>query len=271
MENMPTQELEELRYISYESQDAIGYITLNRPDKRNALSYDVVAELKQAFEVAEDDEHCKVIVLRAVGDVFCAGTDLASIQEQALQGVGYPDHLSDSAHLMQLFHQIYTLKKIVIGQVQGHALAGGCGLATICDFAFTVPDAQFGYTEVKLGLLPAIVSVFLVRKIGEARTKQLLLTGDVISAQLAADFGLVNFLVPKEELADNVYRFARRLCVENSGQSMEITKEMLARLPDMALEDSLRYAAQLNAEARSSNDCRRGVEAFLNKEKIAWD
>jgi methylglutaconyl-CoA hydratase len=269
MENMPTQELEELRYISYESRDAIGYITLNRPEKRNALSYDVVAELKQAFEIAEDDETCKVIVLRAAGDVFCAGSDLASIQE--LQSSGYTDNLSDSAHVMQLFHQIYTLKKVVIGQIQGHALAGGCGLATICDFVFTVPDAKFGYTEVKLGLLPAIVSVFLVRKIGEARTKQLLLTGDVISAQAAADFGLVNFLVPKEALVDNVYRFARRLCAENSAQSMEITKEMLARLPDMHLEDSLRYAAQLNAEVRNSIDCRRGIAAFLNKEKITWD
>ncbi|HEX8349665.1 MAG TPA: enoyl-CoA hydratase/isomerase family protein, partial [Hymenobacter sp.] len=137
MENMPTQELEELRYISYESRDAIGYITLNRPEKRNALSYDVVAELKQAFEIAEDDETCKVIVLRAAGDVFCAGSDLASIQE--LQSSGYTDNLSDSAHVMQLFHQIYTLKKVVIGQIQGHALAGGCGLATICDFVFTVP------------------------------------------------------------------------------------------------------------------------------------
>ncbi|UOQ74741.1 enoyl-CoA hydratase/isomerase family protein [Hymenobacter cellulosilyticus] len=269
MDNMPTQELEALRYIRYETRDAIGYITLNRPDKRNALSYDVVSELKEAFEFAEEDESCKVIVLRAEGSAFCAGADLGYIQE--LQGFGYTDNLADSTHLMQLFHQIYTLKKVVIGQVQGHALAGGCGLATICDFAFAVPEAKFGYTEVKIGFLPAIVSVFLVRKIGEARTKQLLLTGDVISAQAAADFGLVNFLVSKEELAEKVYEFARRLCVENSGQSMELTKEMLARIPEMALEDSLRYAAQMNAEARGSLDCRRGIAAFLSKEKITWD
>ncbi|MCC2548685.1 enoyl-CoA hydratase/isomerase family protein [Hymenobacter sp. BT175] len=268
MDNMPTQELEALRYIRYECRDAVGYVTLDRPDKRNALSYDMVSELKQAFEFAENDEGCKVLVLRAEGAAFCAGADLAYIQE--LQGYGYTDNLADSTHLMQLFHQIYTLKKVVIAQVQGHALAGGCGLATICDFAFAVPEAKFGYTEVKIGFLPAIVSIFLLRKIGEARTKQLLLTGDIITAQQAADFGLVNQLVPKEELADTVYQFARRLCTENSGQSMEVTKEMLARVPEMPLEESLRYAAHMNAEARGSLDCRRGIAAFLSKEKISW-
>ncbi|QJX49247.1 enoyl-CoA hydratase/isomerase family protein [Hymenobacter taeanensis] len=269
MDNMPTQELEDLRYIRYEAQNSIGYITLNRPDKRNALNAEVVTELKQAFEFAEEDETCKVIVLRAEGDVFCAGADLAYIQE--LQGFGYTDNLADSTHLMQLFHQIYTLNKVVVAEIQGHALAGGCGLATICDFAFAAPEARFGYTEVKIGFLPAIVSVFLLRKIGEARTKQLLLTGDIISAHMAQEFGLINYLVPREELSSKVYQFARRLCVENSAQSMELTKEMLARIPEMPLEESLRYTAQLNAEARGTLDCRRGIAAFLSKEKITWD
>ncbi|ALW86509.1 methylglutaconyl-CoA hydratase [Hymenobacter sedentarius] len=268
MENLLTPELEALRYIRYDVQDRIGYITLNRPDKRNALNADVVTELKQAFDFAENDEAVKVIVLRADGDVFCAGADLAYIQD--LQGYGYTDNLEDSTHLMQLFHQIYTLKKVVIGQVQGHALAGGCGLAAICDLTFAVPEAKFGYTEVKIGFLPAIVSVFLVRKIGEARTKQLLLSGDAISAQLALDMGLITFLASKEELAGTVSAYARRLCRENSGQSMEVTKEMLARLPEMDLEEGLRYAAQRNAEARGSEDCRQGINAFLRKEKISW-
>jgi methylglutaconyl-CoA hydratase len=269
MEDMATQELEALQYIRYEANDAIGYITLNRPEKRNALSSELVSELKQAFEYAENDATCKVVVLRAEGPAFCAGADLAYIQE--LQGFGYNDNLADSTHLMQLFHQIYTLKKIVIAQVQGHALAGGCGLATVCDFSFAVPEAKFGYTEVKIGFLPAIVSVFLLRKIGEARTKQLLLTGDVFSAEKAIGYGLINEIVPAAELASHVYRFARRLCVENSGQSMEVTKEMIARLPELPLEEGLRYAARLNAEARGSEDCRRGISAFLNKEKITWN
>lgn len=268
MENLLTPELEALRYIRYACENRVGYVTLNRPDKRNALNADVVTELKQAFEYAENDADCKVIVLRAAGDVFCAGADLGYIQE--LQNFGYTDNLEDSTHLMQLFHQIYTLKKVVIGQVQGHALAGGCGLAAICDISFAVPEAKFGYTEVKIGFLPAIVSVFLIRKIGEARTKQLLLSGDVVSAQTALDMGLITFLSTREELAATVRAYAERLCRENSGQSMEVTKEMLARLPEMPLEDGLRYAAQSNAEARGSEDCRRGIAAFLNKEKIGW-
>ena len=268
MENLLTPELEALRYIRYETEDRIGYITLNRPDKRNALNSDVVSELKQAFDFAENDDECKVIVLRAAGEVFCAGADLGYIQE--LQGFGYTDNLDDSTHLMQLFHQIYTLKKVVIGQVQGHALAGGCGLAAICDITFAVPEAKFGYTEVKIGFLPAIVSVFLLRKIGEARTKQLLLSGDVVPAQTALDMGLITFLAPREALADDVRCYAQRLCRENSAQSMEVTKEMLASLPEMDLEEGLRYAARRNAEARGSDDCRRGIAAFLNKEKLSW-
>ncbi|UOR03825.1 enoyl-CoA hydratase-related protein [Hymenobacter aerilatus] len=269
MDTILTEELEALRYIQYECREAIGYITLNRPEKRNALSAEMVTELKLAFDTAEEDENCKVIVLRAAGNVFCAGADLAYIQE--LQGFGYTDNLADSTHLMQLFHQIYTLNKVVIAQVQGHALAGGCGLVTVCDFAFAVPEARFGYTEVKIGFLPAIVSVFLLRKVGESHAKQLLLTGDAISAARAQEVGLVSFLAPAQELDEQVEQFARRLCVENSAQSMEMTKEMLSRLPEMPLEDSLRYVAQLNAEARGSLDCRRGIAAFLNREKINWE
>ena len=261
-------ELDILRFLQYEVQDRLAYITLNRPAKRNALSANVVTELKQAFEQAEADDKVKVIILRAAGDVFCAGADLKYLQE--LQDNTYQENLADSTHLMQLFHQIYTLKKLVIGQVQGHALAGGCGLAALCDITFAVPEAKFGYTEVKIGFLPAVVSVFLLRRIGEARTKQLLLSGDVITAQQALDYGLITFITERDQLADAVRTYALRLAHENSGHSIEITKEILARLPELALEDGLRYAAERNAATRASDDCRRGIAAFLNKEKIDW-
>ena len=268
MENLLTPELEDLRYIRYDCDDRIGYITIHRPDKRNALNDEVISELKLAFEHAEEDEECKVLVLRASGEAFCAGADIGYLQE--LQSYGYTENLEDSMNLMQLFHQIYTLKKVVIAQVQGHAVAGGCALAAICDIAFAVPEARFGYTEVKIGFLPAIVSVFLLRKLGEARTKQLLLSGDLVAAETARELGLITYVVPADELAEQVRAYAQRLCHENSGQSMEITKEVLARLPELPLEDALRYAAQRNAEVRATADCRRGIAAFLNKEKIDW-
>ncbi|MBF8963075.1 enoyl-CoA hydratase/isomerase family protein [Pontibacter sp. FD36] len=257
-----------LDFVHYEVKERVGYITLARSEKRNALNAEMVSELKRAFTAAEDDETCKVIVLRAEGKVFCAGADLEYLQR--LQQYDYHDNLADSTHLMELFRLIYTLKKVVIAQVHGHAIAGGCGLAAICDFTFAVPEAKFGYTEVKIGFIPAIVKVFLLRKIGEARAKQLLLTGDLITAEEAQHFGLLNYVVPANELEERVFSFAQKLCKENSRQSMEVTKEMIARVQEMSLEDGLQYAAEMNAVARGSEDCQRGIAAFLNKEELTW-
>ncbi len=254
--------------IEYETKDRVAYITLNRPEKRNALNYEVVTELKNAFEQAEADDACKIVVLRANGAVFCAGADLEYLQQ--LQANTYQENLEDSTHLMQLFYQIYTLKKVVIGQIHGHAIAGGCGLATICDFSFTVPEAKFGYTEVKIGFIPAIVKVFLLRKIGEAKAKQLLLTGDLISAEEAQQIGLINYLVAAEELENRVFEFAQKLCRENSQQSMELTKEMIANVQSKSLKKGLSYAAEMNANARNSVDCKKGIASFLSKEKLTW-
>lgn len=263
-----TLETPTMEFVQYEVKERVAYITLARAEKRNALNYEVVLELKRAFAKAEDDEACKVVVLRAEGKVFCAGADLEYLQR--LQNNDYHENLVDSTHLMELFRLIYTLKKVVIAQIHGHAIAGGCGLAAICDFSFTVPEAKFGYTEVKIGFIPAIVKVFLLRKIGEARAKQLLLTGDLISAEEAERYGLINYVVPAAELEEQVFAFAQKLCNENSRQSMEVTKEMIARVQAMGLEEGLQYAAEMNAVARGSEDCQRGIAAFLNKEPVNW-
>ncbi|WP_225986802.1 enoyl-CoA hydratase/isomerase family protein [Rufibacter sp. LB8] len=266
--NTSTEETLALTYILYECVDRVAYITLNRPEKRNALNAEVVTELKKAFDFAENDEACKVIVLRANGAVFCAGADLEYLQQ--LQHNSFQENLEDSTHLMQLFYQIYTLKKVVIAQVHGHAIAGGSGLATVCDFTYAVPGARFGYTEVKIGFLPAIVKIFLLRKIGEARAKELLLTGDLISAVRAKEIGLVNDVIPDEDLATTVRQLAERLCTQNSGQSMEVTKEMIAMVQEMPLKDALNYAAERNALARATEDCQRGIQSFLDKQPLSW-
>ncbi|WP_161891522.1 enoyl-CoA hydratase/isomerase family protein [Pontibacter russatus] len=257
-----------MEFVHYEVNERVGYITLARAEKRNALNQEVVSQLKRAFATAEDDEACKVIVLRAEGSVFCAGADLEYIQR--LQQNNYHENLLDSTHLMELFRLIYTLKKVVIAQVHGHAIAGGCGLAAVCDFSFAVPEARFGYTEVKVGFIPAIVTVFLLRKLGEARARQLLLTGDLVPAEEAERYGLINYVVPAAELETRVFAFARKLCTENSRQSVEVTKEMIARVQGMGLEEGLQYAAEMNAVARGSEDCQRGIAAFLNKEPLTW-
>ncbi|MTI37964.1 enoyl-CoA hydratase/isomerase family protein [Fulvivirga lutimaris] len=257
-----------MEFVKYEVADRVGYITLNRPDKRNALNYQVVAELKEVFKQASEDSSAKVIVLRANGQAFCAGADLAYLQQ--LQKNTYEENLEDSSHLKELFYQIYTLNKVVIAQIEGHAIAGGCGLATVCDFSFTVPEAKFGYTEVRIGFIPAIVKVFLLRKIGEMKSKQLLLTGELIDANEATNLGLINEVVEKDEIVARVKEFAKMLIEKNSGQSMAYTKQMIAAVPSMTLEDGLHYAAEMNAKARASEDCQKGIASFLNKEPIAW-
>ena len=257
-----------MNLVTYEVADRIATITLNRPEKRNALNAEMVTALKAAFSRAETDQEAKVIVLAAAGEAFCAGADLAYLQQ--LQNNSYEENLADSSHLKELFLQIYTHPKVVIAKIQGHAIAGGCGLATVCDFSYTVPEAKFGYTEVRIGFVPAIVKVFLLRKIGEGKAKELLLSGELINAQRAADIGLVNGLATADELDATVSAFATSLVRKNSGQSMAFTKQMIAAVQEMGLEEGLQHAAEVNAKARASEDCQKGIGAFLNKEKIKW-
>ncbi|MBA4145346.1 MAG: methylglutaconyl-CoA hydratase [Cytophaga sp.] len=254
--------------VLYEVNDRVGYLTLNRPEKRNALSHELVSELKVALRRAEEDAHVKVIVLKANGEAFCAGADLAYLQQ--LQHFSFEENLADSHHLKALFLQIYTLKKVVIAQVQGHALAGGCGIATVCDFAYAVPEARLGYTEVKIGFIPAIVMVFLLRKIGEQKAKQLLLSGELIKAETAMQMGLINQVVPAESLETTVSAFAQKLIKNNSAQSMELTKKMISEVQSLPMSEALNYAAEMNANARATDDCKKGIDAFLHKKEISW-
>lgn len=257
-----------MKLIIYEVRDRIGYITLNRPEKRNALNPQLVNELKETFSLAESDHKVKVIVLKANGQAFCAGADLAYLK--ILQSNTFQENLADSNHLASLFYQLYTLKKVIVAQVHGHAIAGGAGLAAVCDFVFAVPEAMFGYTEVKIGFLPALVSIFLLRKVGETKAKELLLTGELINALQAQNIGLINDVFPANKLEERVNEFALNLCKKTSATSLELTKKLISQVQTMELEESLKLAAQYNAEARDTIDCKKGIAAFLNKEQITW-
>lgn len=254
--------------LTYTVADRIASITLNRPDKRNALNGALVKELQEAFRQAEQDGEVKVVVLKGNGEAFCAGADLEYLQQ--LQQNTYEENLADSSDLMQLFLQMYRLEKVIIAQVEGHAIAGGCGLMTVCDLSYAVPEAKMGYTEVKIGFIPALVSVFLVRKIGEGKARELLLTGQLIAAQRAAADGLINGVVPATEIQAHVHRIATALCTETSANSLKITKQLIGTVLDISLEDGLGQAARLNATARGHADCKKGIAAFLNKEKPGW-
>lgn len=254
--------------IEYTSTNRIGYITLNRPEKRNALNQELVNELSKAFVQASSDEAVKVIVLRAKGEAFCAGADLGYLQQ--LQKFTYEENLADSRNLMALYKLIYTLPKVVIAQVEGHALAGGSGLVTVCDFAFAVPEAKFGYTEVRIGFVPAIVSAFLIRKIGEGRARELLLSGRLITADEAVAVGMISRKVAKDKIADEVDALAQQLISTASGQSLTATKKLIDQVQGRPLTEALDFAAQENAKARATDDCKKGIDAFLNKKDLKW-
>lgn len=254
--------------IKYQASGRIAHITLNRPQKRNALNHQMVDMLIEAFERASKEQQVKVIILKAEGEVFSAGADLQYIQQ--LQNNSYQDNLADSAKLKQLFQLIYTHHKPVIAQVQGHAIAGGCGLASVCDFVIAQPKAKFGYTEVHIGFVPAIVMVYLLRRLGEGYARDLLLSGRLIGAGEALVRGLVNQVVPAESLTAQVNDFAEYLISQNSSQSMKRIKTMIATVPEKNLEEALDYAVEQNAKARDTDDCRKGIKAFLDKVAVKW-
>ncbi|MFC4872677.1 enoyl-CoA hydratase/isomerase family protein [Negadavirga shengliensis] len=255
-------------YVSRKTINRIGYLTLKRPDKKNALNGQMVNEIHQSLDHFEKEDAVKVLVIRAAGDVFCSGADLGYLEQ--LKDFSYEENLEDSHLLRSLFEKIYRFPKVVIAQVHGAAIAGGCGLANVCDFVFATDNSEFGFPEVKIGFLPALVMVFLKEKIGTAKARQLLLTGDMINAEEALKMGMVFRVVEKKALEGEVKAFAQKLIHENSGESLASIKKMLALLPGKSLDEGLRYAAEMNARARNTDDCKKGIAAFLNKQKIQW-
>jgi len=254
--------------VIYSVAERIASITLNRPEKRNAFNPELVKALTEALLRASDDEEVKVIILKAAGNTFSAGADLAYLQE--LQHNTHEENVKDSETLKTLFTTIYYLPKVVIAQVEGHAIAGGCGLATVCDITFAVPEANFGYTEVKLGFVPAIVSCFLIRKTGETIAKKILLNGNLFTAEQALAYNLITYVTKKEEISQNVHDFALKLCEEASGNSLMVTKQIIGQTTNPGLENSLNLAVQINARVRDSEDFKKGIAAFIAKEKIKW-
>ncbi len=255
--------------IKYQVDQRICTITLSRPDKHNALDDLMISELMAAFQIAQRDSAAKVILLKGEGESFCAGADLATMQR--IMKYDFNQNQEDSNNLMRLFLQIYTQRKPVIALVQGNALAGGCGLATVCDIVVASKEtARFGYTEVKIGFIPAIVLFFLVRRVGEGRARELTLRGNIISADEAQRIGIVNFVVPETEIDRYGLTLAEEIVKNCSSSSLGLIKELLSRIHGMSVADALSYAANLNALTRMTDDCKKGIDAFLKKESAKW-
>ena len=241
-------------------------ITLNRPEKRNALSYELISELLAALaEAAASDS--RVLVITGAGSAFCSGMDLDDLK--GLLGCSPEQNLKDSETVAQLFRTIYEFSKPSIAAVNGAAVAGGAGLATLCDFTLAVPEAKFGYTEVRIGFIPAIVSTFLLRQVGEKQARELLLTGKLIGADEALRIGLINEVVAASTLLARTTELAEQLAA-NSPASLLATKRLLRDLAGRELDDQLRLSVRENAAIRATADFREGISSFLEKRKPKW-
>jgi methylglutaconyl-CoA hydratase len=248
--------------ILYEVNHDAAWVTLNRPDKRNALNQTLVGELKQALAAAEADATVKAVVLRGAGQDFCAGADLAQLQRSAQASI--LDNLADARGFADLIWQMRKLNKPVIAAVRGRALAGGAGLASACDLVIAAASAQFCYTEVRIGFVPAIVMAIARRNLTEKRAFEILATGKTLSASEAATFGFINRVCNDAEFETAVAAFVNEV-TRVSASAVMLTKALLYQTDAMTFEQALRAGAEMNALARLTPDCQAGVQRFLNK------
>ena len=244
----------------------IATLTLNRPEKRNAISYELIDELARALEEVKTSS-AQVLILTGAGKAFCSGMDLDNLK--ALTGRTPEQSLADTRKMAALFRDLYDFPKPTIAAVNGAAVAGGTGLATLCDFTLAVPEARFGYTEVRIGFVPAIVSTFLLRQVGEKIARDLLLTGRLFDAEEALRIGLINEIVSPEKLHDRARELSAQL-MENSPASLAYTKRLLSDHAREELDAQIEAAVRENAAIRDTPDFREGVTSFLEKRKPKW-
>jgi methylglutaconyl-CoA hydratase len=248
--------------ILYSVEDGIVRLTLNRPDKRNALNEELIAELKEALRHADHDEDVRVVVLSGAGSDFCAGADLAALQKMAAATVA--ENIGDARSLMELFLLIRKVRMPVVSAVRGRALAGGCGLALACDMVLAARSAQFGFPEVKIGFVPAMVMAILRRNTSEKRAFELLSLGTDLGAEEAQALGLVNRVLDDEAFADEVDVFAHRFA-RVSKSAVRLSKQLFYAGEAMTFTDALECGVDTNVIARMTEDCLKGIERFLQK------
>ncbi len=248
------------------SEGGLATITLNRPEKRNAISFELIDDLLRALDEVAKSEAI-VLILTGAGKAFCSGLDLENLK--ALLGRSPEQNLEDSKTMVRLFRALYEFPKVTIAAVNGAAIAGGTGLALLCDFTLTVPEAKFGYTEVRIGFVPAIVSTFLLRQVGEKQARDLLLTGRIFGADEAARMGLVSEIVPPENLMNRARELAA-LLMENSAASLRATKQLLTDHARAEIDAQIDAAVRENAAIRTTADFREGITSFLEKRKPVW-
>lgn len=245
----------------------VGRVTLARPEVRNAFDAELISEITHALKVLADDPALRVLVLAAQGNVFCAGADfhwMSSRKRASLE-----ENLDDARRLFNMFHALYSFPRPTVARVQGSAFGGGTGLLACCDFVILSDAAQLAFSEVRIGLVPATIAPFVVRRIGESRARELFLSGAPVSAGRALEVGLANRVVPDADLDAAVEECVKQI-LQGGPQAVAATKRLLGDLSVLSLSEAKEITARLIAEQRVSDEGQEGMAAFLEKRRPAW-
>jgi methylglutaconyl-CoA hydratase len=248
--------------ILHAVEQGVARITLNRPEKRNALDGELISEIRDALRSSARDETVRVVLVTGAGSDFCSGADLSGLERSFDAGV--LDHMADARHMAELFVEMRHHPRPIIAAVHGRALAGGCGIATACDMIVAAESAKFGYPEVNIGFVPAMVMAILRRSLSEKRAFELISTGEIISAQTAADYGMINSIFANETFDLDVEAFVSKLA-SKSASAITLSKRLLYHMDSMGFEAAIESGVETNAIARMTDDLKRGVEKFLKK------
>ena len=248
--------------VLYSADAGIARVTLNRPEKRNALDEEMIAGMRQALAESANDTTVRVVVVTGAGRDFCAGADLAALQQ--LQNAGAVENLADARRLADLFLDMRRHPRPIVGLVRGRALAGGCGLATAADIVLAAESAQFGYPETKIGFVAAMVMAILRRSVSEHRAFELLASGESISARTALEIGLINRMYPDQTFEADAEAYITQLAA-GSASALTLTKSLLYQIEGMSFEAALSAGVQTNALARVTDDYRRGLKQFFKE------
>jgi len=263
---MPEPHRHEYTTLTLDYGGPLAIVTLNRPEKRNAISYELIDDILRALHEVEKSA-AQIVILTGAGKAFCSGMDLDNLR--SITGRTAEENRADSETMARLFRTLYEFPKVTIAAVNGPAIAGGCGLATLCDFTLASSESKFGYTEVRIGFVPAIVSAFLLHQVGEKHARDLLLTGRIIGADEAFRIGLANEVVAPDKLLERARELAASL-LQNSPASLLTTKRLLRRYASAELGRQIAAAVDENARIRTTSDFREGVSSFLEKRNPRW-
>ena len=253
--------------VKYEIDDRVARVTFNRPEIHNAFNATVITEMQQVFNEIEKDDNIRVVVLTGAGKSFCAGADLNWMRSVVNQS--FEQNLAESNALAELFNSMYSCKRPIIGRINGAAIGGGTGFVAVCDIAIAARSAVFSFSEVKIGVVPACIGPYVIKKIGEGKTRELFITGERMNAERAHEVGLVNRVVDDDQLDSEVDKLIKFI-LSSGPEAVAMAKRLIGEVPAMTPEQFKPYTAEMIARLRLSDEGQEGMDAFLNKRKPRW-